>query len=169
MTNHQIARRVSLTLVTFLAVACLLVPAGAFAQKGDGPGAGAGGRLGVSASPDQFFFGGHYDTGYLFEHLSFRPNLEIGFGDSQTSVAANFEFAYWFPIPNQSYSVYVGAGPALNIFRYDVAGGGTNTSAKAGFNLLAGAQHRSGLFAELKLGFIDSPAVKFAVGYTWHR
>lgn len=166
MTNHQNTRRVPLIFVVAVALACLVLPQGAFAQTGTGAGVGA--KLGVSASPDQFLFGVHYDTGYLIDHLSFRPNLEVGFGDSQTSVGANFEFAYWFPVRNQPYTIYVGAGPALNIYRYDLPDGST-TDAKPGFNLLAGAVHRSGLFAELKLGFIDSPTVKFAVGYSWRR
>ncbi len=166
MTNYQTTRRVPLTFVMATALACLLLSQGAFAQAGTGAGVGA--RLGVSASPDQFFLGVHYDTGYLVEHLSFRPNLNVGFGDSVTSVTANFEFAYWFPIRNQPYSVYAGAGPALNIYRFDIPGG-TETDAKPGFNLFVGATHRSGLFTELKLGFIDSPSVMFAVGYEWRR
>lgn len=35
--------------------------------------------------------------------------------------------------------------------------------------MLVGAVHKSGLFAELKLGLIDSPAVRFGVGYAWRR
>lgn len=128
-----------------------------------------GAQVGVSGSPTQFYLGAHYDTGYLFEHLSFRPNLNVGFGDNQTLVAANFELAYWFPNRKQPYSIYVGAGPALNIFRYDLSDGTTTTSAKPGFNVLVGAEHRNGLFAEFKVGFIDSPSVRFGVGYTWRR
>ena len=103
MTNDQMARRVSLVLVIAVVLACLALPSGASAQGG------AGVRAGVSASPGQFYLGAHYDTGYLFEHLSFRPNLEVGLGDNHTTVAANFEFAYWFPVRNKPYSVYVGA------------------------------------------------------------
>ncbi len=167
MTNYQNTRRVSFIVVAAVAVACLLLPRGASAQTGEGSGVGA--RVGVSASPDQFYFGGHYDTGYILEHLSFRPNLEVGFGDNQTAVAFNFEFAYWIPVPNQPFKVYVGGGPALNVFRYDVPGGGTDTQAKPGFNLLGGLEHRSGLFAEMELGFIDSPSFRIGFGYTWHR
>jgi hypothetical protein len=162
MTNDQIARRVSLAVVIAVALVCLALPSGASAQGG------AGVRAGVSASPDQFYFGGHYDTGYIFEHLSFRPNLEVGLGDDRTTVAANFEFAYWFPVRDKPFTVYVGGGPALNIFRYDLPAGST-TDAKPGFNLLVGALHKSGLFAELKLGLIDSPAVKIGFGYGWGR
>ncbi len=164
MTKHQKTRRVSITLAVAVVVACLFLPRGASAQEGTAVGA----QIGVSASPDQFYLGAHYDTGFLVDRLSFRPNLNLGFGDNQTLVAANFEFAYWFPNRNQPYTLYVGGGPALNVFRYDVLGG-TTTSAKPGFNLMVGAEHRSGLFAELKLGLIDSPTVRFGVGYAWRR
>lgn len=166
MTNDQIARRSSLAVVIAVALVCLALPQGASAQ---GDGGGVGVRMGVSASPNQFYLGAHYDTGYIFEHLSFRPNLEVGVGSSQTSVSANFEFAYWIPVRNQPFDAYVGGGPALNIYRYDLGPDGSTTDAKPGFNLLVGARHRSGLFAELKLGLIDSPEVKFGVGYSWGR
>lgn len=162
MTNDQTARRVSSALVIIVALVCLALPRNASAQ------AGMGVRAGVSASPDQFYFGAHYDTGYLIEHLSFRPNLELGLGSSVTTVSANFEFAYWFPTHNQPYSIYAGGGPALNLYRFDLPAGST-TAARPGFNLLAGVTHRSGLFAELKLGLIDSPDVRFGIGYTWRR
>jgi hypothetical protein len=143
----------------------LMLPAGASAQGASGqPSVGV--RAGVSGSPDQFYIGGHYDTGYLFNRLSFRPNVEVGFGDNQTVVALNVEFAYWLPLGSRNYSAYVGAGPALLVYRVDHPDG-SSTDGKGGFNLLVGVAHRSGLFAELKAGLIDSPEVKFAVGYSW--
>jgi hypothetical protein len=136
---------------------CLVLPHTASAQAG-----GAGLRAGVSASPDQFYFGGHLDTGFVVERLSFRPNLEVGLGDDVTTVAANFEFAYWFPLQRSAWSVYAGGGPALLIFRHT-----DSTDVQPGFNLLFGIAHRHGLFTEVKIGLIDSPEVKFGVGYTW--
>lgn len=129
-------------------------------------GAGFGVRAGVSADPDQFHFGAHYDTGPLVERLHFRPNVELGLGNDVTTVAVNFEFAYWIPIHRRPWGVYVGGGPALNVFQYDDAHGG-HTDTEPGFNLLIGLGHVSGFFAEAKLGLIDSPEAKFTVGYTW--
>ena len=54
-------------------------------------------RAGVSADPDQFYFGGHFETAPLVDRLHFRPNVEIGVGDNVTLVAVNVEFAYHFP------------------------------------------------------------------------
>ena len=135
-------------------MAALVVPASAQSR--------AGVRAGVSADPDQFFFGGHVETRPLIEHLTFRPNLEVGIGDDVTLVALNVEFAYWLPMAKRAWSVYFGAGPAANIYSRD-----DDTDAGGGFNILVGAQHRQGLFTELKIGTMDSPDLKFTVGYTF--
>lgn len=133
------------------------LPSVAHAQAG-----GAGVRAGVSADPDQFYFGAHFDTGYVVERLSFRPNLEVGLGDDVTTVAGNFEFAYWFPLHRSPWNVYAGGGPAMIISSHH-----ESTDVQPGFNLLLGIAHRQGLFTEVKIGLIDSPEVKFGVGYTW--
>ena len=129
-------------------------------------GSGFGVRAGVGANPDQFHFGAHYDTGPLLDHLSFRPNLEVGLGDDVTTIAANFEFAYWIPIKRRPWAVYVGGGPALVVYSFD-DGHDDDTETEPGFNLLVGIAHSKGFFAEAKLGLIDSPEAKFTVGYTW--
>ena len=91
----------------WLAMAGLVLMA-APAQAQSNPGI----RAGVSGDPDQFYFGGHIETRPLIERLTFRPNVEIGLGDDLTLIAANIEFAYWIPIRNKPWSVYVGGGPA---------------------------------------------------------
>lgn len=118
-------------------------------------------RAGVSVNPDQFYFGGHAETAPLVGNLRFRPNLEVGVGDNTTLVAFNIEFAYHFP-SQQSWHAYAGAGPALNFIR---RGGETNS--EGGLNLLIGIQHSGGLFAEFKVGTLDSPDVKMGVGYAF--
>jgi hypothetical protein len=143
----------TLRLLLFLA-GFALVATPAYAQ------AGYGVRAGVSGDPDQFFFGGHIETRPIVRNLTFRPNVEIGVGDDVTLVALNIEFAYRLPIDSQNWRIYAGGGPAANIYDFD---GGTNT--EPGFNLLIGGQHRRGLIVELKLGLIDSPDVKFTVGW----
>ncbi|HSK11116.1 MAG TPA: hypothetical protein VK911_16155 [Vicinamibacterales bacterium] len=143
----------------FLLLVCFAAPP-AFAQ------AGGGVRGGVSADPDQFYFGAHLDTGPLVEMLTFRPNLEVGLGDNLTTIAANFEFVYWIPLRTAPWSLYAGGGPALNIYRWD-AGRNDRTETEPGFNFLIGIQHRRGLFTEFKLGVIDSPELKFGIGYSF--
>jgi hypothetical protein len=124
----------------------------------------AGGvRGGVSVDPDQFYLGGHYETGPLVDRLHFKPNVEAGFGDDLTLIAINFEFVYKFP-SRAPWNLYAGGGPAINIFSFDEF---DDTETEPGFNILLGAESRRGLFFEMKIGVIDSPDLKFGVGWTF--
>ena len=144
------------TVLAFLlgGLALVVVPSPAAAQ---GPGV----RAGASADPDQFYVGGHYESNALVERLHFKPNLEVGFGDDTTLAGLNFEFVYKVPIDGP-WSLYAGAGPAINIVSFD-----DDTETDGGLNVLFGAETSQGLFFELKLGAIDSPDLKFGVGFTW--
>ncbi len=127
-------------------------------------------RVGVSGDPDQFFFGGHLETAPLLDRLVFRPNAEIGVGSDRVLIAFNLEFAYKIPLDDNPWTVYVGAGPALNIVSFDDDGdrrGRDDTEVEGGFNILVGAEHGGGLFTEFKVGASDSPDVKFMVGYAF--
>jgi hypothetical protein len=118
-------------------------------------------RAGVSADPDQFYFGAHYQTRPLVEQLSFRPNAEIGLGDDATVVALNFEFVYHFPT-GRDWELYAGGGPALNLIEFN-----DDTDAEGGFNVLFGVEHTEGLLVEFKVGALDSPELKVGVGWTF--
>ncbi len=144
-------------LFQILAAMVCLASSSAWAQTGFGL------RAGVTADPNQFHFGAHFVSDPLISNLTFRPNLEIGVGSGVTTVAANFEFAYRIPIPKTPASAYIGAGPALNIFRHR----NDNTDTGGGFNFLIGLEHKKGLFGELKVGALDSPELKFTIGYTF--
>lgn len=121
-------------------------------------------RTGASGDPGQFYVGGHVETGPIIDRLVFRPNIEVGFGNDTTLVGANVEFAYKIRVPKQRWTAYVGGGPALNIYRRK-----GETSPDGGFNVLFGAEHQRGLFAEIKAGLGGSPGFKFGVGYTFPR
>lgn len=125
----------------------------------------AGIRGGISIDPDQFYFGGHLETGPLVDRLHFRPNVEVGIGEDLTVIAANMEFVYKFS-RSRGLNLYAGGGPALNIFMFD-GPGDNDAETEAGFNVLVGAETPRGLFFEFKMGLIDSPDLKFGVGYTW--
>ena len=146
--------------LSFLLGLVLISPSSAAAQDG-------GVRGGISVDPDQFYFGGHLETSPLIDHLYFRPNVEVGFGDDLVLIAANMEFVYKFTT-GRPWNVYAGGGPALNIFMHDNDNGnGDDTSTDAGLNIMVGVEQRQGLFFEFKIGAIDSPDFKFGVGYTW--
>jgi len=117
-------------------------------------------QAGVSIDPDQFFFGGHVETSPLVDRVRFRPGLDVGIGDDVTLIAVNLDFTYAFTA-NRPWNLYLGAGPAVNWFDGDNGGPG------GGFNFLVGAKNRTGLFVEMKVGVIDSPNLKFGVGYTF--
>ena len=126
------------------------------------PAAGqAGVRGGVSVNPDQFYVGGHYETGALVDRLHFKPNLEVGVGDDITHVGFNFEFVYKFDTQTP-WTLYAGGGPALNLYSFN-----DQSDTEPGFNLLFGAEAPRGLFFEVKIGALDSPDVKFGVGWTF--
>ena len=143
-----------------LALALVALPASASAQ---GPGI----RGGVSIDPDQFYVGGHFETDALVDRLHFRPNVEVGIGDDLTLVGLNFEFAYKFP-SRGNWRAYAGGGPAINFYSFDDHGrGGDDSDTEPGVNFLFGVEARTGLFFEFKVGAIDSPDLKFGVGWTF--
>ena len=152
MRSHvTMGRSTQLVLATLMLCA---MSAPAFAQT-------IGPRAGVSVDPEQFYFGAHVETPPLVDRLRFRPNIEIGLGDDTTIAAFNVEFAYHFRSA-EPWNVYAGAGPALNIIK-----SGRDTEAEPGLNVLVGVAHEDGLFAEFKVGAVDSPRLKFGVGYTF--
>jgi hypothetical protein len=126
---------------------------------------GIGIRGGVSGDPEQFYVGLHFETAPIVDRLRFRPNVEIGFGDDLTLIALNPEFAYWLPVKSRDWGIYVGGGPAINIYTHD--NGDDDTDVEPGLNFMFGVQHRRGFFTEFKVGAIDSPDFKFAVGYAF--
>lgn len=146
----------SITRLSFLLVALFVLTAPAAAQDG-------GLRGGLSVDPDQFYFGGHLETSPLVDRLYFRPNVEVGFGDDLTLIAANMEFVYKFP-NRRGWGFYAGGGPALNVYMVD---GADDSDTDAGLNLLLGVENSRGLFFEFKMGVVDSPDFKFGVGWTF--
>jgi hypothetical protein len=143
------------TLVTLVLFGlCLFAAQPAVAQP-----LSAGIRAGASVDPDQFYFGGHVETGPIVDRMHFRPNVEIGVGNHATVIAFNFELAYKFR-SSRPWHVYAFGGPALNIVDVN-----DDTGANGGFTLGLGVEHRQGLFGEVKLGMIDSPDFKIGIGY----
>jgi hypothetical protein len=130
---------------------------------------GFGLRAGVSADPDQFYFGGHWISEPLVEGLRFQPNLELGVGDDVTTVGFNFELAYWIPLDRSPWDLYVGGGPALNLYSFDEDAfpGDDDSELEGGVNVLFGLAHREGLAFEFKVGLADSPDFKVGVVYTF--
>ncbi|MBI1796158.1 MAG: hypothetical protein HYR74_03810 [Candidatus Eisenbacteria bacterium] len=154
-------------IVVLLALA-LLVPASAFAAGAAVTSYGL--RAGFSTSPDQLVLGGQMAVSDIAPSISFDPNVEFGFGDSETVIAFNLDLHYHFALRNTSWSPYIGAGAGINFFSVDVPPGfpGDNTFTEVGGNIILGASvpTKSGhdFFGEMKLGLGDIPSFKLLAG-----
>ena len=151
-------RSVRASLWVFLACVSLCTAAVTPAQAQQVAGGVQGG---VSVDPDQGFIGAHVETSPLVDRVRFRPGVDFGFGDDLTLVGINLDFTYAFTA-NRPWNIYAGGGPAINWYNYD-----NDSDAEAGFNFLVGARSRDGLFFEMKVGAMDSPDLRFGVGYTF--
>jgi hypothetical protein len=121
----------------------------------------AGVRAGVGLDPEIVTTGAHVRLGpFSRRDVWFRPNAEFGFGEVTTLFALNIEAIYRLPItPRQGrWSVYVGAGPGLNLLDRDFEAAERGEREidfddfdfETSLNILAGIEFRSGMFLELK-------------------
>ena len=151
-----------------LALAVLAVlPAASVAA----PFAAFGPQLGFSSGPDQFVFGGHLQWGDVAPQLDFVPGVDLGFGDNATVISINGDFHYRIDARTQ-WQPYIGGGVGIHHLSFDNAGPGIdNSSTDAGGHFIAGAdvatKGRSRFFAELKIGFADSPDFKVMAGWSF--
>jgi hypothetical protein len=122
---------------------------------------GIGLRSGASVNPDQFSVGGQYDLETGRDNVWFQPSADLGFGNDTFLTALNFDLMYRRPVRRAPvWTAFAGGGPALNHYRFTGF-----SSTEAGANLVGGLMHRSGFFTELRLGFFDSPELRFGAGY----
>jgi hypothetical protein len=134
--------------------------------------AGWGPRVGFSVNPDQIVFGGQAIIGEVAQNVTFDPNLELGFGDHATVIAANFDLHYHFEIANSNWRPYAGAGVGVNFISVDLGPGFDNASdTEVGGNIIVGAgtPTRGGnrFFGEIKFGLGDVPDLKMMVGWNF--
>jgi hypothetical protein len=132
---------------------------------------GWGPRVGMTVNPDQVHFGAQLDAGYITNHLRFQPNFTVGVGNDATVWSVDFDAAYLFASVGNGWAPYVGGGPAINVV--DHSNRANDSNFDSGLNLLGGVEHRlSGgtrFFTELKLGLLDSPDMRWTVGWTFTR
>jgi len=132
---------------------------------------GVGPRVGASINPDQLVFGGQLIIGEIAPDLTFDPNLEFGFGDHATVIAANFDAHYHFVISGSSWRPYAGAGLGINFIEIDRGFGNDASDTEVGLNLIGGAgvptSSGNRFFGELKLGLGDIPDLKIMVGWNF--
>lgn len=152
---------------TLLALAFLAaLPAASFA----GSFTAFGPHLGFSQGPDQFVIGGHLQWGDVAPQLDFVPSVDLGFGDNTTLVSLNGDFHYRIDT-NTTWQPYVGGGVGIHFFSFDNGIGNNDSDTEAGGHFIAGAdvatKGHSRFFAEIKLGFADSPDFKALAGWSF--
>lgn len=144
----------------------------ALAHAGTTSAAGWGPRLGLTVDPDQVHFGAHVDAGYLADQLRFQPNFEMGIGNDMTLAAFNFDMLYLFNTRMDAWRPYAGGGAGANIVNRD-NNRGNDSDLEAGLNLVGGIERSlssGGRFlTELRLGLIDTPDLKWTVGWTFQH
>jgi hypothetical protein len=152
-----------------LILAAMAAPAMAQSTAAADPSQGGVGIVaGVSANPNQFYFGANFMAAKVATNFWFRPGAEVGFGDDTTTFGINGEFIYSIELKKSPWSVYFGGGPALQITTvHRDAPDNNSTDVGPGFNFLAGVRKSKGLFSEIKVGLMDSPEFKFGIGYTF--
>lgn len=144
--------------VLLASAAIVLLTTPAFAQ---GPAV----RGGTNVNPDQLSVGGQYEFGPLNDRFWLQPSGDFGVGNSAKLVAFNLDVMYRRGLTRNSiWSLYGGGGPAINWYKLN---GYSQT--EPGVNVAGGLLHRSGLFTEVRVGFLESPQLRFGAGYTFGR
>jgi hypothetical protein len=128
---------------------------------------GWGVRVGGSSNPDQFYAGAHWDLGEFARNVRFRPNVEIGFGDSVTTLQANAEAHYVFS-KVQVWKPYVGGSVGFIYYDPDHGDSETDLSVMGVGGIETKLKSATAFFIEAKVGLTnDDPDLKVGVGWTW--
>lgn len=155
-----------------LAGLLLLAPTAAPAQSRDA--AAIGPRAGFTIDPDQFTFGGQFETSPFVPALSFVPSVEVGVGDDWTVVALNADFHYHFAISGSIWGPYVGGGLGVNVMHFDyetpwfrVEGDDTEVGANLILGVTVPTRTGSRFFTEARFGLGDIPETKLMAGWNF--
>ncbi len=151
-------RRLEAPLAAAVAMVAICCSAAATAANGFGP------RLGLTGDPDQVHFGLHLPTLSLAPNFGFMASFEAGVGEDITLFSGNMDFKYVFRTRAGSWRPYAGGGPALHFLNRD----NTDDSMEVGMGVFGGMQtptSSGAFFGEVRLGLVDSPDIKFTVGW----
>ena len=136
---------------------------------------------GVGLDPELILFGAHGAFGPIFvPNLEFRPGVEFGIGEVTTLFGINLDVLYTLPgaARGAAWTPYVGAGPNFalshrsfetdrdvedNRNRFDFS----DTDFEGGFNFIAGARRRNGMFLEMKATAYGVSNIRLLVGFNF--
>jgi hypothetical protein len=146
---------------------------------------------GVGVDPELIEFGAHAAFGPVFNrNVAFRPGIEFGLGELTTMFAVNLDVLYTLPgaTAQTRWAPYVGAGPNFGLshrgFETDdgdnvdvIDGGGEiddgsrfdfgDTDFDGGFNFIAGARSRGGVFFEMRATAGGVSNVRLLAGFNF--
>ena len=131
-----------------------------------------GPQFGFSSGPDQFVVGGHLKWGGVAPSLDFVPSVDFAFGDNSSVVSVNGDFHYRLDTRTQ-WRPYLGGGVGVHFVSINNEGtrASDNTNTVSGGQFIAGAdvlaKNGNRFFAEMKLGFSDSPDMKVMAGFNF--
>jgi hypothetical protein len=142
---------------------------------------GGGVEGGVGVDPELIMFGAHGSFGPIFVRgLDFRPGIELGVGELTTLFGINLDVLYSLTAAARpaGWAPYIGAGPNLTLSHrgFEVGPDETDdrnrfnfsdTDFEGGFNFIAGARYRNGMFLEMKATAYGVSNVRLLVGYTF--
>ena len=141
---------------------------------------GLGVQGGVGVDPELLMFGAHGTFGPIFHRgVNFRPGVEFGAGEVTTTFAINLDVLYTLPgmARSAAWAPYVGAGPNFGLSHRGFEEEGTDengsrfdfsdTDFEGGFNFIAGARHRSGMFLEMKATAYGVSNVRLLLGFNF--
>ena len=125
-------------------------------------------RVGVATEPDQIVAGVHFLETRIANDLYLEPNVEIGFGDDHTILAATAPFHYRFRV-DAKVQPYAGGGVTVGFDRHDRPGGDSDTDFEITLRATGGISWtlKSGtqMFAELNLMFDDLHDAQAMIGW----
>jgi hypothetical protein len=135
-------------------------------------------RAGAALDPEVVLAGVHAKVGPIFNpNVSFRPNVEILFGEVTTQIGLNLEVVYRLPlsVPSGRWSAYIGAGPgfALSHRNFTAAQSGNRHidfgefDWYTGLNVLTGIEYRNGMFIEFKTAAYATPHLRIMIGFNF--
>jgi hypothetical protein len=134
---------------------------------------------GVGLDPELIMFGAHGGFSPIFTRsVEFRPGIEFGVGEVTTLFGVNLDVLYTLPGSTNTtrWTPYVGAGPNFSLshqgFETDTGESRnrfnfSDTDFDAGFNFIAGARARSGLFLEMKATAYGVSNVRLMAGFNF--
>ena len=158
---------------------------------------GGGVDGGIAVDPELIMFGAHATFQPVFiDAVAVRPGLEFGIGELTTLLGINLDVTYRLPGSAGRWTPYVGAGPNFTLKhqgfsttdtdKVSTTGTGTTTGTTtgittetrnrfdfgdtdftAGFNFIARARARNGLFVEMKATAYGISNVRLMAGYNF--